>query len=82
LAFNHPVICNATKAEVIANNPKWFDIMDVSVVDGFNNKLTLGAGTVEVQAPRVATLLKQADFSLTRVIPTAGMCSIIESRPS
>jgi len=43
LAFNNPVTCGATKAEVIANNPNWYDIMDVSVVDGFNNKIEIDA---------------------------------------
>ncbi len=43
LAFNHVVDCGATKAEVIANNPDWYDIMDVSVVDGFNNKIEIDA---------------------------------------
>lgn len=43
LAFNHVVDCGATKAEVIANNPNWYDIMDVSVVDGFNNKIEIDA---------------------------------------
>jgi hypothetical protein len=43
LAFNSPVTCGATKAEIIANNRKWFDIMDVSVVDGFNNQIEIRA---------------------------------------
>jgi hypothetical protein len=41
VSFNHSVSCNATKAEVIANNPAWYDIQDVSVVDGFNNKIQI-----------------------------------------
>jgi len=43
LAFNHVVDCGATKAEVIANNPSWYDIMDVSVVDGYNNRIEIDA---------------------------------------
>jgi len=43
LAFNNAVTCGATKAEAIANNPNWYDIMDVSVVDGFNNKIEIDA---------------------------------------
>jgi len=35
-AFNAPVGCGATKAEVNINNPAWFDILDISLVDGFN----------------------------------------------
>jgi hypothetical protein len=43
LAFNGQVTCGSTKAEVIANNPHWYDIMDVSVVDGFNNRIEIKA---------------------------------------
>lgn len=41
LAFNHAVACGSTKAEVIVNNPKWCDVFDVSVVDGFNEKIQI-----------------------------------------
>lgn len=56
LAFNHVVDCGATKAEVIANNPAWCDIEDVSVVDGFNNKIEIdaigaGGGTERLGPP-------------------------------
>jgi hypothetical protein len=47
VAFNHAVACGATKAEVIANNHAWYDIMDVSVVDGFNNR----SGSSRTPAP-------------------------------
>ena len=40
-SFNAPVTCGSTKAEVLVNNPKWFDILDVSVVDGFNEKIQM-----------------------------------------
>jgi hypothetical protein len=36
LAFDAPVGCGATKVELDLNNPKWFDIVDVSLVDGWN----------------------------------------------
>jgi hypothetical protein len=41
LAFNAQVTCGSTKAEVLVNNPNWFDILDVSVVDGFNEKIQI-----------------------------------------
>jgi hypothetical protein len=34
-----------------------------------------------IDPPEFCVLLKQAGFSLTRVIPTAGLLSIIESKP-
>jgi SAM-dependent methyltransferase len=46
------------------------------------NMLVLAPGGRERTEADFAALLRQADFSLTRVIPTAGTLSIIESRPS
>jgi hypothetical protein len=55
-SFNHQVKCGSTKAELIVNNPTWYDILDVSVVDGFNNKVEIDAtsaedGTVKLGPP-------------------------------
>jgi hypothetical protein len=41
LAFGGPVGCGATKAEVNVNNPTWFDTLDVSLVDGYSNKIEI-----------------------------------------
>lgn len=35
-SFFHPVTCGTTKAEVNVNNPNWYDVADISLVDGFN----------------------------------------------
>jgi hypothetical protein len=40
LAFNKPVSCGATKAELTVN-AKTDDVFDVSVVDGFNEKIAM-----------------------------------------
>jgi hypothetical protein len=40
-AFDHTVSCGATKAEVNVNNPKWYDVTDISLVDGFNVPITM-----------------------------------------
>lgn len=37
VSFGAPVTCNTTKAEININNPAWYDIADVSLVDGFSN---------------------------------------------
>ena len=54
-ALNAPVTCGSTKAEVIANNPVWFDIVDVSVVDGFNEKIEIDVkgsdGSTQILGP-------------------------------
>lgn len=39
LAFDAPVGCGATKVELDLNNPSWFDIVDVSLVDGWNRSV-------------------------------------------
>ena len=33
--------CGATKAEVNVSNPKWYNILDVSLVDGYSNKVKI-----------------------------------------
>ena len=45
------------------------------------NMLVMTPGGLERTKAEFAALLSQADFSLTRVIPTAGTLSIIESQP-
>ena len=40
LAFNGSG-CGATKAEINVNNPKWYDTLDVSLVDGYSNNVTI-----------------------------------------
>lgn len=36
LSVNGPVTCGMTKVELNLNNPAWYDIVDVSLVDGFS----------------------------------------------
>ena len=43
LAFNEAVGCGVTKAEVNINNPAWYDILDVSLVDGYSNDVQITA---------------------------------------
>ena len=38
-AFGQPVACGVTKAEININNPAWYDTLDVSLVDGYSNKI-------------------------------------------
>lgn len=42
-AFGDPVGCGVTKAEVNVNNPAWYDILDVSLVDGYSNNIQMTA---------------------------------------
>lgn len=42
-SFGEPVGCGSTKAEVNINNPSWYDILDVSMVDGYNKKIKIDA---------------------------------------
>jgi hypothetical protein len=41
LSFNQEVACGVTKAELNLNNPSWFDILDISLVDGFSTKVSM-----------------------------------------
>lgn len=41
VSFNAPVGCGTTKAEININNPAWYDVVDVSLVDGFSNRIKL-----------------------------------------
>lgn len=41
LSFGSPVTCDMTKAELNVNNPSWYDIYDVSLVDGYSNKIQI-----------------------------------------
>lgn len=40
-AFGAAVGCDVTKAELNINNPKWYDIADVSLVDGYSNEVEI-----------------------------------------
>ena len=53
-SFDGPVGCGVTKAEVDVNNPKWYDTLDVSLVDGFSDKVQITAvagGSTTVLGP-------------------------------
>ena len=58
LSFDRTATCGATKAEVNVNNPSWYDIADVSLVDGYSNKIEItaiepgaDAGSVQLGPP-------------------------------
>jgi hypothetical protein len=41
ISFGAPVSCGSTKAEVNVNNPKWYDVTDISLVDGYSNGMLM-----------------------------------------
>ena len=41
IGFGGTVMCGTTKAELNLNNPKWYDVADVSLVDGFSTKIEI-----------------------------------------
>lgn len=43
IAFDGQVACGNTKAELNINNPNWYDILDVSLVDGYSNNIEITA---------------------------------------
>lgn len=53
------VACGSTKAELNVNNPKWYDTVDVSLVDGYSNDVKIDvtdlvgdAGTTTLGPPK------------------------------
>lgn len=44
-SFDGPVGCATTKAEMNINNTAWYDVTDVSLLDGFSNKIKILAST-------------------------------------
>jgi hypothetical protein len=51
VTFNDLVGCGSTKAELNLNNPKWYDILDISLVDGYSNKIKIAAGQTTLGPP-------------------------------
>ena len=52
LSFGSPVSCGVTKAELNLNNPNWYDVVDVSLVDGFSNKIQIVANGTTLGPPK------------------------------
>ena len=44
-SFDAAVGCGVTKAEVNINNPSWYNILDVSLVDGYSNDIEITTGS-------------------------------------
>jgi hypothetical protein len=60
LAFGSAVGCGATKAELNVNNQNWYDTFDVSLVDGYSNKIEIdyrppGGGVTKLGPPNGQT---------------------------
>jgi hypothetical protein len=75
--------CGATKAEVNVNNPKWYDVVDISLVDGFSNapaiKYTPPTGAFTLLGPPTG---KDTDALLLGVYPTGcDICTARENPP-
>jgi hypothetical protein len=45
-SFGTTVTCGTTKAEVNTNNPLWYSILDISMVDGYSNNIQIDIGAV------------------------------------
>jgi len=55
LAFGSLVGCGSTKAEINMNNPTWFNTLDVSLVDGYSNNITIESEGQKLGPPLGAT---------------------------
>ncbi len=54
-SFGEPVGCGVTKAEVNVNNPNWYDILDVSLVDGYSNDIEIVTSSATLGPPKGET---------------------------
>lgn len=51
IAFDAGVGCGSTKAELNVNNPAWYDTLDVSLVDGFSNRIAITSDATKIGPP-------------------------------
>ena len=79
-SFGGEVTCNTTKAELNVNNPKWQDIADISLVDGFNAPIAVDVGgrTLAVSAvtgneTNYGVYPNGCDICVARQKPPCGM---------
>jgi hypothetical protein len=75
-SFMRGVTCNTTKAEVNVNNPEWYDVADISLVDGFNVPMRMQFGLESIGPVVGAT----GNESLVGVFPNG--CDICVARQS
>jgi hypothetical protein len=76
-----PVGCGATKTEINANNPSWYDTYDVSLVDGFNRPAEIRYTAPGAKEPEIfAALAATGNEKAVGVFP-AG-CDICVQRQS
>jgi hypothetical protein len=54
-AFGAPVSCGSTKAELNVNNPRWYDVVDISLVDGYSNKIAITVNGTKLGPPNGAS---------------------------
>jgi hypothetical protein len=76
IAFGAPVACGSTKAELNVNNPKWYDVLDVSLVDGYSNKVKIMADDTQLGPPAG----KEGNEKVVGVFPLG--CDICTARQS
>jgi len=84
MSFGAAVGCGVTKAEININNPNWYDILDVSLVDGFSNRVSIVAesmvGTKEESVTLGPATDGPTDADLLGVYPFG--CDICVERQS
>jgi hypothetical protein len=80
-AFGSAVGCHVTKAELNVNNHKWYDVLDVSLVDGYSNDILIEADSTKIGPPQGATGNEKVfglypvgcDICVAREHPPCGM---------
>jgi hypothetical protein len=83
-SFGASVGCGSTKAELNLNNPKWYDVVDISLVDGFNVPIVMevhdatGSHTFEAKSisgneKSMGVYPNGCDICVAREHPPCGM---------
>jgi len=81
ISFSSPAGCGTTKAEININNPHWYDIVDISLVDGYSNSISVMVDTT-LLGPVINAKYNEkifgvyplgCDICVSRQAPSCGM---------
>lgn len=64
IAFGAAVGCGSTKAEMAINNPAWYDVLDVSLVDGYSNKISISVSGSTILGPPIGVIGNEKIFGI------------------
>jgi len=82
VTFGAAVGCGTTKAELNVNNPKWYDVVDISLVDGYSNDILIEYAD-KAGAKRIGPVLgKSGNEKAFGVYPLGCDICVARQKPS